>query len=74
MNIAAGDRPLLVAPRPVRVSGGLLTLTPRTPPEQISGRVKAVDGDEVEDRKFGLYADAPSVSDRDVGSPRASSR
>ena len=73
MNITASDRPLLVAPRPVRISSGHFTRAHPVAFEPF-GRVKVVDGNEHDDLKFGLFPDSSPVSDKDLASPRASSR
>jgi hypothetical protein len=58
MAATASDRPLLVAPRPVRISSAF-------------ARVKVADANELEDLKIGL---SPPISDKDLASPRTSSR
>jgi len=71
------DNPVLVAPRPVRVISGLLTRPMPHPVRLMSAptdqfeRVKITDEN---DLKVGVFTDATSDRDRDLSSPRASSR
>jgi hypothetical protein len=70
------DNPALVAPRPVRVISGLITrphpvrfVSAPTDPFE---RAKITDESGIDDLKVGVFTD--STSDRDLSSPRASSR
>lgn len=70
------DNPVLIAPRPVRVISGLVTRPHpvrfvSAPVEQFD-RVKITDESDIDDLKLGVFTD--STSDRDLSSPRASSR
>jgi hypothetical protein len=81
MNITANDKPVLVAPRPVRYNGAQQTLFTRSLPVRLVStpaehreRVKIADDGDFDDLTVGLFPDASSTSDKDLASQRASPR
>lgn len=82
MNFTQNDNPLLVAPRPVRLTSAHMFA--RTQPVRLVSaptdqfeRVKITDDDGIDDLKVGLFCDSTtgsSMSDKDLASPRASPR
>lgn len=82
MNFNANDNPLLVAPRPVRITSAPHTHTMLsrahpvrlvTAPADHFERVKITDDSDMDDLTVGVY-DSSSASDKDLASPRASPR
>ncbi|KAF9458661.1 hypothetical protein BDZ94DRAFT_1325368 [Collybia nuda] len=68
MNFHANDHPVLVAPRPVRLTSGHHAIITRSHHE----RVRINDSNGLDDFKVSLFSD--SSSDKDLASPRSSPR
>jgi len=74
MSYTSSDKPLLVAPRPVRVNRNQLTRFVSAPAEYYE-RTKLVTDSELDEMKVGKHPDISSASDKDTdtrASPRSS--
>lgn len=70
MSFNTNDNPLLVAPRPVRITSGYHAIVSRS--HHAHDRVRIGDSNSMDDFKLALFSD-PS-SDKDQLSPRSSPR
>ncbi|RDB21309.1 hypothetical protein Hypma_011457 [Hypsizygus marmoreus] len=69
MNFNTNDHPVLVAPRPVRITSGYHTIVSRS--HNGHERVRISDNNSIDDLKVALFSDS---SDKDQVSPRSSPR